>query len=262
MGKDKYELAKELLKRNYYSFSHFNAEERQEWENYNVPDELVIKWVKERIEDLFEEILDIMVKNNQMDLSLREENSSNICRKFSIALDMISRYQINDYFDKIVSIYEKLNYDEYLLFSQIWTDPWDRGVYLFRYLIRDKESERFSSEYDECLNYSNKFSFDTKFRFIGIIPIIYNDKLLFDRIVNVCLDLIENSLFYCRSLARDFYNYSIFIEDNNLQQKIEDSIRKNKEKYFMSYDFYDNNKVYNIRIKKEDELNIVRFLYY
>ena len=136
MKKDRYELAKELLKRNYYSFSHFNAEERQEWDNYNVPDELVIEWVMDHLETLVKEIYAILDDKS----NIQEEKLNTILIKTAILLDDVDNYKII-WYKKIVEIIKKI--DERITLGRALTmrNVWDRLILYICLFLSDKEKD-------------------------------------------------------------------------------------------------------------------------
>ncbi|MCR5231168.1 MAG: hypothetical protein K6B64_00805, partial [Acholeplasmatales bacterium] len=79
-----------LLIKNYYDTYHFNKKEKEEWDSYNVPDELVIEWVKDHLEPLVKEIYAILDNKS----NIQEEKLNTILINTTILLDDVDNYKI------------------------------------------------------------------------------------------------------------------------------------------------------------------------
>ena len=82
MEKDKYELAKELLKDRYYDFYFFDDLQKKQWESYNVPKELVKEWVKEYLNKLEKEVYDLLLLEEEELYKNNNEKLVNLLIKF------------------------------------------------------------------------------------------------------------------------------------------------------------------------------------
>lgn len=263
---DNFVKAKNLFVKRYYSLKYLNEDEKKEWESYNVPKEIIINWAKERVDSLFNDIEEQITLNNNRSYEERQKHNEWICNHFRIALHEIDEFKIDSYLEDIVSLYEKLNYDEYILFSNDYQDPfWDRKVYLINYIIRDKESKDYFKQYDECFNaFSYYYYFDGDDRFIGILPKLIHNKELYNRMINICLDIIENIIdSYCvkHYFIKDLYNYSRYIQDNTLLTKIRDSVIISKNK-FLTYGYITDELFQEIHTEPNKKIEIAKISYY
>ena len=212
---------------------------------------------------------------------------------FHVLQCIIYDYNLDEYYEKIVSTYETINLDEYLISSQIeYGTMYSHHSYLCDIILRDKEYKNFSKEYDNIFDdlYPDKkyYPFDTKERFFGFLPFLYNTKRLdlFYRLLDVLYDLIINFGSKSTTLIKDLYNYSkILNEDrftdglkNALRQLLKNSIKCNDFDFDNTIDSYIgksnladiiifNNEIYKfidldtIHFDKEKELAFVRRIY-
>ena len=251
------EKAKKMFKKDFYSLKQLKNNE--EWNKLNVPNELIIFWVKENIDKYFSEIEQLLIKFNLNNQSTEEKSKS--CLTLCIIHYLIDEFNLDCYYEKLVSIYEKINYDDYLLISHKYEDSiYGRHNYLCQFWIMDKESVTYSSEYDNRFNLDKIYHFDTKERFFGLLPIFYKTKRmdLFYRLLGIAYDFISNIGVDASILLRDLYNYSKVISDDKLTLMLKKAVVNIIKLYvshndtnYLFYNFYNSKIDYEIMINNE-----------
>lgn len=257
MTKEELKRAKEKFNNACHDLEYLKKD--SEWIKYNVSYETVIEWLIEYIDDIFNQIDKYL--NSNLDNN-RKEIDYHLILCVCILCQKISDYKLESYYDKLISLLKKINYDEYIMFSQDYSFD-GRGHYIVQYILRDKENKNFRYEYNGLENILyHKYQFDTNERFFGLLAVLYkNNKLnLFNELLNLCCDLISNC--GARALTRDLYNYANNIKDENVINKVIKSIKEYKNNFYLYRGIYEPKELIDIHIDKEKELIWLRRNFY
>lgn len=246
MTKEELEKAKELFD-NKHGFLDF-LQSCDEWNKMNVPYKYIILWAKEIVKNDLDSI-------NLEDIENKKdyEPNNHICLKLTVSLYRIYDYKLYDFFDRIVDLYKLFNHSKYLLFSETVGD--DRDItHLTKFLINDTE-----------LMYADeKKYFDTGERFFGILPLLkqLNRLDLYNDILDVLFDFIENAGYYNKDTVKATYNYVNYLGDKNLIDRLIKCIKKLKINYQSLYPMWDFNEHKELHLDKEFEINSLKNIYY
>ena len=226
MMDERLEKAKKILKKHLYFLD--CAEEDEEWIKLNVLESEIVLLYKDYISEEFEKIH--MIINSTDEKEKKNELWSKCCLSLKGIFYLVDEFKLTEYFDNIVEMFELMNYDECLLYSQIEysSEMYNRHCYLCDRIIKDKETKRYSSEYDNIFEDNKHYLFNNKERFFGLLPSFYNIKRmdLFYRLLDVSYDLIINFGSKSYILIRDLYNYSKIINDEKFTNDLKSAIRK------------------------------------
>ena len=170
MEKDKYELAKELLKDRYYNFDFFDDLQKKQWESYNVPKELVKEWVKEYLNKLEKEVYDLLLLEEEELYKNNNEKLVNLLIDFSIIMYKTFDFEIN-YYKQIISLLKKIDAKITLGKALLVINPWDRLMLSIDLFLSDKEKEKY---YLELI--SKYYYYDTDEKYFGLLPYLYKKK--------------------------------------------------------------------------------------
>lgn len=247
MTKEELEKTKELF---YSGFCNIEWLKRNktEWNQFNIPIEYLFSWSKEFVK---KSLYSIKMENNEINNNFISNQSH--CLDFSITLKIINNYKLYDFFDKIVELYKIFNHSKYLLFSETVGDDRDKA-HLTKYLISDSE-----------LNYDKeKKYFDTGERFFGILPLLkqLNKVDLYNDILDVLFDFIENAGYFNKRTVEATYNYINSLGDKNLIDRLIKCIKKLKINYQSLYPMWDLNEHKELHLDKEFEINSLKNIYY
>ena len=185
MEKDKYELAKELLKDRYYNFDFFDDLQKKQWESYNVPKELVKEWVKEYLNKLEKEVYDLLLLEEEELYKNNNEKLVNLLIKFSIIIYKTFVFEMN-YYKQIISLLKKIN--EKIPFGKLIsvTDSRDILAYETELFLTDKEKDKTYSFFHK------RYYYDTGEKFFGLLPYLYKKKEY--QLFNELFDILYNHL--------------------------------------------------------------------
>lgn len=207
-----------------------------DWLKYEIPYSVVCEWAKEFVNYSFNELFQMIDKNKMNNGMDRLNHVHSICNYARRILYIIGTFKF-DYYEKIITLYEKLNYDEYLLYSESCQFDEYGSIQIVPFLLRDSESKYYLSEYGR---WYDDYPFNTNERFFGILPNLFNNqrKDLVDRLLSVIYDLIGNFGNCCEVLIKDLYNYSEHI-NNSIDKGLYDSVQNWKNNCYLNIQFFD-----------------------
>ena len=162
MMNERLEKAKKVLKKHRYFLD--CAEEDEEWIKLNVLESEIVLLYKDYISEEFEKIH--MIINSTDEKEKKNELWSKCCLSLKGIFYLVDEFKLTEYFDNIVEMFELMNYDECLLYSQIEysSEMYNRHCYLCDRIIKDKETKRYSSEYDNIFEDNKHYLFDDSFQ--------------------------------------------------------------------------------------------------
>lgn len=194
MTDEELKRAKEILKSKFYILNYVMRDRKKEWDELNVPQDLVKKWIKEHIDNELKSI-NLTEKDDVERNKLIRDN----CLTISTTQHCVLDNELYEYLDKIVNIYKSFNTDEYLIYSEIAKDNWDRKIQLFQSIISENPE-------DSILD---KSIFNVDNIFFGLLPLTYNLHRmdLFNILIDIVFDFIENAGYFNRKVIKATYDF-------------------------------------------------------
>ena len=201
MKDDKYIRAKELFAHKYYDIKYFNEEEKREWDLYCVPEEVVISWIIEYIDNLIKEEK-LLVEDNQITSDYNKITSLGI--NMSIILKETYKYKL-DYDKEIVDLFLLIE-KKHLIVKLLTTLGFmDRLCFDISYLICDKEKDK------DYLLFNAMYYYDADDKYIGFLPHLYmKNHCLFKELFVVIYKYLNE--YECLNMVKGFDVTTLFKE--------------------------------------------------
>ncbi len=242
------EKAKSLFNKNLCRLEYLK--DNDEWNKLNVPNELIILWVKETIDEY------LSVVDNNIDNDWGKNDSvENILDPFKSALYRISEYNLFEYLDRIINIFDKLFYDGNMIISEIYP-YYDRIPNLMKLLLYDTKL---------IFDQTEEKMFDTGERYYGLLPLLYKscEYKYFNKLYSNICDFIEYVGFcnnYTMSIVKYAYEYIDYINNTELKEKIKESILCAKKHYNILNPRWNINHIEELRL--DEDIDVIRNNYY
>jgi len=165
MENDNYISAKEMFIKNLYRTKFSDNQKQMVWDSYNVPQESILQWVKEHLNELASEIDDLLLNEKVLTFNIKSE----ILINMSLILHVSYDYKIN-YSKEIVNLLEKIDNAMTLGSAVTLRNMWDRRILNISLLLSDKEKDK------KYLFFDDYYYFDTKDKYFGLLPYLYQMK--------------------------------------------------------------------------------------
>jgi len=207
-----YDKAKKLFYENLRDLNYMTEKQREEFDSYNVPEELIKKWKQDYADSLYKDIMDyIDSKPNDKYFKLS-------CKMRIYIYDTI---QSEDSYRKIVGIFKKLHELNWFVYEVSETER--PGVFLKDQLLCDKD-KLLPHEFRNIHYHSNH-------RFCGLIERVYSEGYidLFNDMMEMMCDCIKLKGLFFQYFIVYLMDYMVYIGNDYYLNKIKECVDINKK---------------------------------